>query len=48
VRLLQELCGKKSLAKVESFPLSGLYEHSASLPFRVNAAVVSACPAGQD
>lgn len=48
VRLLQELCGKKSLAKVESFPLSGLYEHSASLPFRVNAAVVSACPAGPD
>lgn len=47
-QLLQELCGKTSLEKVDSFPLSGLYEHSASLRYRVNAALVSTCPAGPD
>jgi 4-amino-4-deoxy-L-arabinose transferase-like glycosyltransferase len=47
LRLLQELCGRKTLNEIEVFPLSGLYEHSATLPFRVNGALVSTCPAGR-
>jgi len=47
IRLLQKLCGGKPLNNIETFPLSGLYEHSETLPFRVNGALVSTCPAGQ-
>jgi hypothetical protein len=47
LRLLQELCGRKTLNDIEVFPLSGLYEHSETLPFRVNGALVSTCPAGR-
>jgi hypothetical protein len=41
-RLLAALASRE----VESFPLSGLYEHSETMRFKVNAAVVSSCPAG--
>jgi len=45
-RLLKALRGSTASREVKSFPASGLYEHSETLRFRVNAAVVSTCPAG--
>ena len=45
-RLLRALCGPMASGEIKSFPASGLYEHSETMRFRVNAAVVSTCPAG--
>jgi 4-amino-4-deoxy-L-arabinose transferase-like glycosyltransferase len=44
-RLLRALCGPTASGEIRTFPASGLYEHSETLRFRVNAAVVSTCPA---